>query len=139
MARSILKVGSPIPDGVWYNRFFKERSILYISTVYPGWMWKADTSSDEVTGHLMVYPLVYDLVAESESEKKRVKRLIYDITHHIVENGFFLIDVTGKPTTWGKWSPDYLNHNSSWYDQRGLNALQVNYLEDLILRSSRGC
>jgi hypothetical protein len=59
----------------------------------------------------MIYPLIHDLVAETPEEKKRsllqavcdrfrVVRLIYDITNYIVENGFKLIDITGKPTSW---------------------------------------
>lgn len=45
------------------------------------------------------------------------------------------IDVTGKPTTWfvqrlincvrGKWAPEWVNDTPNWYDQMGLNALQV--------------
>ena len=73
-----------------------------------------------------------------------MERLIYNITNYIVENGYVLIDVTGQPTTWllsfsalmqplaclliserGKWSPKYLNNNESWYDERGVNAMQL--------------
>lgn len=85
---------------------------------------------------MMVYPLVYALVAETAEEKARARNLIYNIVHYIVENGFVLIDVTGKPTTWfhflvffslprGKWSPQYLNDDITWYDERGLNSLQI--------------
>ena len=48
----------------------------------------------------MVYPLVYDLVAQTDNERARAKRLILNITRYITENGYYLIDVTGKPTTW---------------------------------------
>jgi hypothetical protein len=30
---------------------------------------------------------------------------------HILDHGYYLIDVTGKPTTWGRWSPDYFLAN----------------------------
>ena len=44
MARSVYKGTTPPPiGGLWYN-----------STAYPGWYWKGDTSSDEVTGHMLV-------------------------------------------------------------------------------------
>jgi hypothetical protein len=114
MARSVLHQTQAPPSGTWHN-----------STVYPGWIWKGDTSSDEVTGHLFVYPLVYDFVAESPAEKQRVYRLIHNITRYIVDHGFLLIDVTGKPTRWGRWAPEYLNNNQSWYDERGVNSLQI--------------
>ena len=44
---------------------------------------------------------------------------------HIMYNGYKLIDVTGQPTRWGVWSPDQLNLNQSWADERGLNSLQI--------------
>eukprot|EP01012_Entosiphon_sulcatum_P001335 TRINITY_DN10252_c0_g1_i1.p1 TRINITY_DN10252_c0_g1~~TRINITY_DN10252_c0_g1_i1.p1 ORF type:complete len:773 (-),score=92.28 TRINITY_DN10252_c0_g1_i1:8-2326(-) len=114
-ARSFLKVTDPPPtDGTWHN-----------STAYPGWIWKGDTSSDEIAGHLFVYPIVYDLLAESPAEKARVLRLINGITKYIVENKYYLIDVTGKPTTWGRWAPEVINGDPDWFDERGLNALQM--------------
>ena len=48
----------------------------------------------------MVYPLLYDLVAQTDNERARAKRLILNITRYITQNGYYLIDVTGKPTTW---------------------------------------
>eukprot|EP01036_Dinobryon_divergens_P051312 gene51312-68680_t len=32
------------------------------------------------------------------------------ITDHIISNGYYIIDLDGKPTKWGKWSLDYLPH-----------------------------
>ena len=68
MARSVLKENSTIPDGVWHN-----------SSTCPGWIWKGDTSSDEVVGHMFAYPIVYDLVADGEEEKQMVEDLVDDI------------------------------------------------------------
>jgi hypothetical protein len=48
MARSVY-LGYPSPySGEWVN-----------STVFPGWMWKRDTSADEVTGHMMVISILH--------------------------------------------------------------------------------
>lgn len=33
------------------------------STVMPGWLWKDDTSSDEIDGHLSFLPMAYDQIA----------------------------------------------------------------------------
>jgi predicted RNase H-related nuclease YkuK (DUF458 family) len=49
---------------------------------------------------MFAYPMVYDLLAETPDEKARARNLINNIVGYIVENGFVLIDVTGKPTTW---------------------------------------
>eukprot|EP00824_Muranothrix_gubernata_P012983 TRINITY_DN27252_c0_g1_i1.p1 TRINITY_DN27252_c0_g1~~TRINITY_DN27252_c0_g1_i1.p1 ORF type:complete len:818 (+),score=150.33 TRINITY_DN27252_c0_g1_i1:348-2456(+) len=120
MARSFVKEGESYgPDGEWHN-----------STAYPGWIWKGDTSSDEMTGHLFVYPLVLDFVSETEEEKERVRKLIDEITGHLVDNGFYLLDLDGKPTTYGQWAPEVLNAGAVGFkDDRGLNSLQaVGYL-----------
>eukprot|EP01102_Stenamoeba_stenopodia_P019004 TRINITY_DN7060_c0_g4_i2.p1 TRINITY_DN7060_c0_g4~~TRINITY_DN7060_c0_g4_i2.p1 ORF type:complete len:802 (-),score=153.57 TRINITY_DN7060_c0_g4_i2:157-2529(-) len=116
MARSFAKPndGSGAGGQNWYN-----------STAYPGWIWKGDTSSDEVTGHLFAYPIFYDLVAETPEEKQRAYNLIYNIVYGIVEHNFTLINQFGNATTWGKWNPQYLNDDPDWYDDRGLNSMQI--------------
>lgn len=91
----------------------------------PGWIWKADTSSDEIVGHMLAYPLFHDLVCETDEERAMPLKLQTDMTTYIVENGFVLVDVTGEPTTWGIWAPEYLNGNRTWYSERGLNSMQM--------------
>jgi hypothetical protein len=88
------------------------------------WYWLDDTSSDEITGHLFVLPLFFDLVADAE-QKERVRQLINRIATHIVDNKYHLIDEDGKPTRWGIWHPDSLNHSTNWMYERGLNSLQI--------------
>ena len=44
-----------------------------------GWQWLGDTSSDTVVGHMFAYPIIYDLVAEGEEEKKEVEELLGDV------------------------------------------------------------
>lgn len=88
MARSVLYQNTFPPQGTWHK-----------SPVYPGWIWKGDTSSDELVGHMMAYPIVYHLLAETPQEKARAYRLIDGIMRYIIDNNYQLIDVTGKPTT----------------------------------------
>lgn len=88
------------------------------------WQWLDDTSSDEITGHLFTLSLFYELVADT-SQKLRVKQLINRIVTHIVDNNFHLIDLDGKPTRWGIWHPDSLNHSPNWMYERSLNSLQM--------------
>ena len=40
-------------------------------------------------------------LSPSASERAHAARLLNEIVGGIVRNGFNLIDVTGKPTTWG--------------------------------------
>ena len=88
------------------------------------WQWLDDTSSDEITGHLFALPLFFDMVADAE-QKERVRQLIRRIVTHIVDNNYHLIDFDGKPTRWGIWHPDSLNHSPNWMYERGLNSLQI--------------
>jgi hypothetical protein len=88
------------------------------------WQWLDDTSSDEIAGHIFSITLFYELVAD-ENQKEKAKNLIERIVTHIVDNNFQLIDFDGKPTRWGIWNPDSLNHSKNWMFERGLNSLQI--------------
>lgn len=59
MARSLAKYGEyplgPV-EGDTNNRAW------YNSSTMPGWIWKGDTSSDEVCGHMFTYGLIASLV-----------------------------------------------------------------------------
>jgi hypothetical protein len=95
--------------GIWY--FTKDGE----------WEWKADTSSDEIVGHFFVYPIAYDLLPDAEL-KKKIQKVTARIMDHILENKYYLIDVTGKPTLWGRWSPEY-------FAGEGMEDAPVNALE----------
>jgi hypothetical protein len=86
------------------------------------WLWKGDTSSDEIDGHLFAYGVYYDLVADAH-EREQIADVVGRIMGYIVDNDFLLIDVDGEPTRWGVWSPRYLN--GPWKDQQGLNSLEI--------------
>jgi len=91
-----------------------------------GWVYKGDTSSDSISGHLAIYPMIYDHIAQSDSERERVLTLIEGLTGGIIENDFFLIDPeTDKPTKWGYWAPQWLNDQPEYYSERGGNSLEI--------------
>lgn len=120
VARSYLTIDEPSPHGTWH------------ATEDGKWKWKADTSSDEIVGHMFAYPIFYKLVAKGEM-KDRCKSLVHRLMSHIVDNNFHLIDLDGKPTRWGVWSPDSLNHRPDWWYERGINSLQIlSHLEGAI-------
>lgn len=93
----------PTPDGLWY--------------------WKGDTSSDEVNAHIYGVSVFHDLAAEG-AEKERAARHIGNIASHIMENGWVLRDMDGKPTRWGRWDPDYLLRPYG-FEARGLNGMEA--------------
>jgi hypothetical protein len=88
------------------------------------WLWKGDTSSDEITGHYFAYALYYDLVAD-EAERRRVAQHVRRITDYIIDGGYTLRDVDGRPTLWGDWSPERLWHDPDWQPERGTNSVEI--------------
>ncbi len=87
------------------------------------WEWKGDTSSDEVVAHVYSVSLFHDLVAEG-AEKKAAAEHLERLIGHIVDNGWVLMDLDGKPTVWAQWSPEFI-FSPEHVDERGLNALQA--------------
>lgn len=88
------------------------------------WEWKGDTSSDEMVGHFYAYSVFFDLVANDE-EKARIRRVVGNIADHIIDNGFCLVDVDGRPTTWAVWGPDKLNLEDRWWPEKANNSLEI--------------
>jgi hypothetical protein len=88
------------------------------------WMWKGDTSSDELCGHMFGYFFYYELVAD-ESEKKIVRGHVAKIIDHLMDNDYCLTDKDGKATRWGVWSPNKLNRDSEWSPDRSLNSMEL--------------
>jgi len=87
------------------------------------WQWKADTSSDETDAHCYAVSIFHDLAARDE-EKERAKEHWQRVTSHIIDNGWVLRDMDGKPTRWARWDPEYFHSYSGNY-ARGLNGLEV--------------
>ncbi len=120
------------PDYTHKSNIRKQQSDPFWKDIYPRfvksddgkYLWKCDTSSDELAGHYFFYGIYYDLVAETEEEKAPVREVVADITDHLIRNGFMLRDFDGKSTRWGNFSPEYFNSVWGW-DQRGLNSLEM--------------
>lgn len=87
------------------------------------WYWKGDTSSDEVNGHIYSVSIFHDLAAQGV-EKERAAAHIARIATHIMDNGWVLRDMDGKPTRWGRWDPEYLLRPYG-IEARGLNGMEA--------------
>lgn len=88
------------------------------------WLWKGDTSSDEISGHYFGYAVYYDLVAD-ETERARVREHVRRITDYIIAGGLTLRDIDGQHTLWGVWSPEKLNDDPNWFSERGCNSVEI--------------
>lgn len=70
------------------------------------YVWKADTSSDEIAGHAFGFPIYYDLCAKDDEERAKVASYVADLAGYIARNGMNLIDLDGTHTTFGIFGPD---------------------------------
>lgn len=84
------------------------------STSMPGYRWIGDPSSDTYANLMYGLALYYDLVAE-DSYKKRVQEWVTKVTDRIIKHDMRLVDVDGKMTLWGNYSPSL--------DKENLNSL----------------
>jgi hypothetical protein len=88
------------------------------------WLWKGDTSSDEITGHMYGYLFYYDLVADA-AERRHVAAHVSKIVDYIIDGGYVLKGVDGTHTKWGVWAPQRLNHDPDWAPDRAVNSVEI--------------
>lgn len=92
---------------------------------HDGIVYKADTSSDEISTHFVFFKVCHDLLGCDDPELDEIlvstcKRLM----NHIIDNGYILRDFTGRATSWAKWNEEYFNTDFGYVDAC-LNASQV--------------
>ncbi len=66
-----------------------------------------DASADQLIGAMQGFHFVYRYVAD-EQLKKEIAEAVSDVCDYIIKNNYKIIDVTGKPTTWGVFTPGYI-------------------------------
>ncbi len=89
------------------------------------WCWKGDTSSDEFVGHVFGLSLYFDLVAD-EQEKLIVAEAFGQMLGYLLDNGYQLIDVDGKPTTHGHFDPEWMDTDlGAMFGDAGLNSAMI--------------
>lgn len=104
--------------------FWKDITPRFVKSKDGKYLWKCDTSSDELSGHYFFYAVYYDLVANTEKEKRQVREVVKDITDHLIRHGYYLQDHDGKPTRWANFSPRFFNSLCGW-EQEELNSMQM--------------
>jgi hypothetical protein len=98
--------------------------IWFPSPVDPNVLCKGDTSSDELDGHYFAY-YVYNELAATTQEKKILADHIRALTDNILTHDLTLVGPTGRRTLWGEWNPKALNDDPHWWEERGINALEI--------------
>ena len=88
------------------------------------WLWKGDTSSDEISGHMFGYFSFYTLAAD-EADRRLVADHVRRVVDYIIEGGYTLRDTDGKHTRWGVWAPEKLNDDPDWRAGKWTNGLEI--------------
>ena len=86
-------------------------------------LWKGDTSSDEVDSHFQSTFIFYELAAQGK-DKDAAREHLRRIMGHIVDKGWVLRDLDGKPTRWARWDPDYFK-TLEGANAAGLQSLEI--------------
>ena len=107
-----------IPERLWNNLIGKKYKVEDI-------VYKGDTSSDEIIGHLFLYKLAYDILGPEDPElKKMLEETMEKFAQHLSDNSYTMVDGSGQPTTWAKFSRTYF-HNGQTLGGSPLNALVI--------------
>lgn len=89
------------------NRKFNKNDIIY----------KGDTSSDEIIGHLFIYKVAYDILGPDDPELKQIiVDTVCNYAQHLLDNGYNMVDSTGQPTTWAKFDRAWLYSYQTFTD-----------------------
>ncbi|HXS57809.1 MAG TPA: two-component regulator propeller domain-containing protein [Hanamia sp.] len=88
------------------------------------WLWKNDTSSDEMCGHMMGYFFFYELAANVE-EKQMIRDHVRRIMDYLIAHNYNFVDVDGSYTRWGVWSPSQINHDPEWASEKSINSFEL--------------
>lgn len=88
------------------------------------WLWKGDTSSDEMDGHMMGYFFYYEYAA-GEEERILIRKHVSKIIDRLMATNYNLVDIDGTHTHWAVWSSDQLNRDPDWASERSLNSFEL--------------
>lgn len=94
------------------------------STSMPGYRWIGDPSSDTYANLMYGLAMYYDLVADDNC-KQRVEAWVTKVSDRMIEYDMRLVDVDGKMTLWGNYSPSL--HREKLNSMLPLFQLKVTY------------
>lgn len=87
------------------------------------WQWKGDTSSDEIVGHFYAYALAHELLPD-DPIKADIRAVVTRIADHLIRNKYYLVDLDGRPTRWGRWGLDYFETEEG-REEQALRATEL--------------
>jgi hypothetical protein len=91
-------------------------------------IYKGDTSTDEVIGHLFIYKTAFDVLDDTNKEERQLKELIAETMENLaqmfINNGYVMADATGQGTKWSRLHRDFLASDYTLEDA-GLKAIET--------------
>ena len=121
---TINPMNSGFPSRSFERSGYNVNQKAWRATEDPEWEWKSTTSSDEAIGHVFVFGVIAELVDVEEIRDQAID-LLDGVMQHIVANDLYLVDYDGKPTTWGRWNPEYVNGFPTNIGDRKLNSSNI--------------
>lgn len=110
MTGLVIDASAPVPERL--ARLYTELGYSDDDIIY-----KADTSSDEITLHFLHMYFAHEILGEGDAElDSLIKQSVSGLMAHIIDHGYELHDCTGEPTTWAKWSESYFESDFGWVD-----------------------
>ncbi|MCR5150890.1 MAG: Ig-like domain-containing protein [Clostridiales bacterium] len=77
-------------------------------------IYKSDTSADELVGHMMLFKVMYDILADEDPELGNLIATACDrLAQHLSDNSYMMVDATGQPATWSNFNRGVLASGSS--------------------------
>ncbi len=119
----VVDASGEFPERLWND--LEQSGQLPSKDQITSMVYKGDTSSDEVIGHLFLYKLAYDILGSEDAELKEIISSTVDrFAQHVTDNGYMMVDGSGQPGTWSKYNREFFT-NSSQLGGAPLTALVV--------------
>ncbi len=121
--------GAPFPERLKY--LFEEDGYT-LDDIY----YKCDTSSDEITLHLLNLLFAHKILGEEDKELDDfIIQSAKNIVNHILDSGLTLRDYSGEPTTWARWDEPYFTKEIGWVDA-ALNSAEMLFYLKMVMEIS---
>ena len=107
VGRSFMKVTDPVEHFIVQEWDNPEQDWHLGTGDFDGWVWKGDTSRDQVSGAVLGIATAYDVV-DDDHVKGLAREFMVDLADHVWENDLRMVDPDGLPTTHGDVSGERL-------------------------------
>ena len=109
VGRSYMREDDPIEDSARAELDAPDTQWHRGTGDYEGWIWRGDTSRDQVSGAVLGVTTAYDAV-DDPSLKQLAAAFLADTVDHLWDNDLQFVDPDGQPTTYGDLSGERLEH-----------------------------